>query len=117
LQKSQAKSQSRKVAKSLTKSSAKSQSRQSRKVAKDLRHGGLALNYPQEALEKKQHLIHELRDEGFSKQEIYHLYLQLHAILSESGTDEQDDFVADNVLDGLTSWGKPQLLPEEPDCT
>jgi hypothetical protein len=70
----------------------------------------------QDALNNKQHLVNELHDEGYTKQEIFNLYLQFHVFLRDAGTDEEYDFIADNVLDGLTSWGKPRLLPDEPDA-
>ena len=70
----------------------------------------------QDALNDKQHLINELHAEGYTKQEIFNLYLHFIAFLRNNGADEEYDFIADNVLDGLTSWRKPRLLPDEPDA-
>jgi hypothetical protein len=69
-----------------------------------------------DALNNKQHFVNELHDEGYTKQQIYNIYLQFIVFLRDNGMYEEYDFIADNVLDPLTAWGKPRLLPDEPDA-
>lgn len=64
-------------------------------------------------------LIDKLKEKGYSKKEIYNLFLYFHSEIQiderTKGSEELYDILSD-FMDGFTAWGKSfKILPNEPD--
>ena len=58
-------------------------------------------------------------NEGFTKEEIYHIFLELQEFVQIDARTKNDTEIYDalaDFMDGFTSWGKNfRILPNEPD--
>lgn len=64
-------------------------------------------------------LINQLKKKGYSKKEIYNLFLDFHSeIQLDERTKNSEKFndILSDFMDGFTAWGKRfKILPNEPD--
>ena len=64
-------------------------------------------------------IIDQLNGEGYSKKEIYELFLQFHIAIQIDPRTKDNEMIYDNLcdfMDGFTAWGKQhKTLPHEPD--
>ena len=64
-------------------------------------------------------LIDDLAQEGYSKPDIYYLFLELLREIELDNRTKDNEAIYDRLcdfMDGLTSWAKKfRILPEQPD--
>lgn len=72
-------------------------------------------------VEKLLSLIKDLNDMGYTKRNIYGLFLDFHKEIQVDPRTKGDETIYDNLcdfMDGFTAWGKRwKILPHEPDVT